>query len=185
MTEEVSLDLSQPYKDVDKEDVYSQIVILSNKLNVDPLYFMILINFETGGTFDPKSKSPISSARGLIQVVDGTAKGLVDKNGKDIKNSNHLIEVYPTMHEQLEVPNKNNKYGGPVFQYFNKLKPKNDLKDLILCNFYPYARNKSGYTFKHGVRKVNGGIKNVEEYVQMAIKKAKENGIINSEEYED
>lgn len=177
--EDVVLDLSEPYQNVEEDNIYGQVEVLASKLNINPTHLMILINFETGGTFDPNIKSPVSSARGLIQVLDGTAKGLVDKNGKEIKNSNHLIEIYPTIHDQLEVPNKNNKYGGPVYQYFSKLKPKkDDLYDLIACNFYPYSRNKNGYEFNSKVKKANGGLKNVEEYVVLAIQRAKEKGIV-------
>lgn len=186
--EEVVLDLSKPYTNIDTNDVYSQVELLAEKLDINPIHLMILINFETGGTFDPQIKSPVSSAQGLIQVVDGTARGLVDRDGNEIKNTKDLIRIYPTIHAQLEVPNEKNKFGGPIFQYFSKLKPKkNDLYDLIACNFYPYARNKEGYKFKHGIRKVNGGIKSVDEYVEMAIKKGKEKGIevVYSETNED
>lgn len=176
----IVLELSKPYNNVDSNDVYTQVEILSNRLNINPIHLMILINFETGGTFDPTIKSQVSSGRGLIQVLDRTAGGLVDKNGKEIRNSLHLIKVYPTLHEQLEIPNEKNKFGGPVYQYFSKLKPKkDDLRDLIACNFYPYARGKE-YNFKKNVSKVNGGLKNVDEYVVLAIKRAKEKGIIDS-----
>lgn len=175
--EPIVIVLSEPYNNVDTS-VYSQVEVLANKLNINPLHLMILINFETGGTFDPTIKSKVSSGKGLIQVLDGTAKGLVDKTGKEIKSSSHLIKVYPTIHDQLEVPNKNNPFGGPVFQYFNKLKPKkDDLYDLIACNFYPYSRERKNHNFKSSVKSVNGGIGNVQEYVELAIQRAKEKGL--------
>lgn len=180
VNEDVVLDLSKPYNNVDSNDVYAQVEVLSNKLNINPIHLMILINFETGGTFDPTIKSQVSSGRGLIQVLDRTACGLVDKNGKEIKSSKHLIKVYPTLHEQLEVPNEKNKFGGPVYQYFSKLKPKkDDLRDLIACNFYPFARGKQ-VTFKKNIGGVNGGLKNIDQYVVLAIQRAKEKGIVDS-----
>lgn len=45
-------------------------------LAIEPDWLMVVMDFETSGTFSPSIKNPHSSATGLIQFMDSTAKGL-------------------------------------------------------------------------------------------------------------
>ncbi|WP_440222716.1 LysM peptidoglycan-binding domain-containing protein [Dokdonella sp. MW10] len=49
---------------------------MASRLGTKPEYIMATMSFETGGTFSPSVKNPTSSATGLIQFLDSTAKGL-------------------------------------------------------------------------------------------------------------
>ena len=49
---------------------------MGDNLNLNPDWLMAVMGFETGYTFDPTSSNPGSSATGLIQFLETTARGL-------------------------------------------------------------------------------------------------------------
>jgi len=49
---------------------------ICGELDINPVHLLAVMKFETGGTFSPTAKNPGSSAVGLIQFVESTAKGL-------------------------------------------------------------------------------------------------------------
>jgi hypothetical protein len=49
---------------------------MGDSLNINPDWLMAVMGFETGYTFDPTTSNPGSSATGLIQFIDRTARGL-------------------------------------------------------------------------------------------------------------
>lgn len=49
---------------------------ISQEMNMNPNWLMSVMGFETGGTFLPYEKNPRSSATGLIQFLDSTARDL-------------------------------------------------------------------------------------------------------------
>lgn len=49
---------------------------MAARLDTRPEYIMAVMSFETGGTFSPSIKNPVSSATGLIQFLSSTAQGL-------------------------------------------------------------------------------------------------------------
>lgn len=49
---------------------------MGDNLNINPDWLMAVMGFETGYTFDPTSSNPGSSATGLIQFIESTARGL-------------------------------------------------------------------------------------------------------------
>jgi hypothetical protein len=98
---------------------------VSKELGINPQWLYELIAFETGGSFDPKKKNPLSSARGLIQFIDSTAKGLGYENALD------LVTKHPTFISQLE---------GPVYKYLSRLKPFPNEYSLFMAVFFPVAR---------------------------------------------
>lgn len=111
-----------------------------------------LIRFETAGTFDPTIKNPYSSARGLIQFLDSTAKGL------GYLDSYNLVKMHPTFASQLR---------GPVSQYLTRFKPFPNKQSLYLSVFYPRYRNRPSSTpFPPSVQKANPGIDTVGDYVR-------------------
>lgn len=62
-------------KGVSKEKLKS-IAAVAERIGVDPNHLAAVISFETSGTFNPAIKNKDSSATGLIQFMEKTAKGL-------------------------------------------------------------------------------------------------------------
>lgn len=62
-------------KGVSKEKLKS-IAAVAERIGVDPNHLAAVISFETSGTFNPAIKNKGSSATGLIQFMEKTAKGL-------------------------------------------------------------------------------------------------------------
>lgn len=124
--------------------------IVSSFLGVTYKSLYSLIKFESG--FDPFAKNPRSSARGLIQFIDATARNLGYKNSLDLVNKN------PTIESQLL---------GPVFLYLKQFKPFKNDQSLFLSVFYPRARNWPSFKlFPENVRKSNPGINTPGDYVR-------------------
>ncbi|HNR90872.1 MAG TPA: LysM peptidoglycan-binding domain-containing protein [Dokdonella sp.] len=53
-----------------------EVEAMAARLGTKPEYILATMSFETGGTFSPSIKNPTSSATGLIQFLDSTARGL-------------------------------------------------------------------------------------------------------------
>lgn len=108
-----------------------------------------LIQFES--KWNPQAKNPNSSARGLIQFTDATARNLGYKDSLDLVTKNSSIE------SQLYFP---------VLKYLSQFKPFTSKQDFYMSVFYPVARkwplNKA---FPDTVQKSNPGIKTVQDYV--------------------
>lgn len=117
-----------------------------------------LINFESG--FNPQAKNPNSSARGLIQFIDSTAKQLGFNDSLD------LVTKYPTITDQLPI----------VERYLQQFKPFDGKQSLYLAVFYPKYRNVAPDTlFPENVRKVNPGINTPADYIKFVERKKKLN----------
>lgn len=102
-----------------------QIKIVSEyakSLGVDPSWLKKLIFFES--SFNPQAKNSMSSAKGLIQFTDATAKSL------GFSSSQNLIDTLPTIEKQLTA----------VYTYLSQFKPFSSASDLYLSVFYPAAR---------------------------------------------
>lgn len=110
-----------------------------------------LINFETAGTWNPQIKNPNSSARGLLQFTDSTARKLGYKDSLDLVTKNNSIE------SQLYFP---------VLKYLSQFKPFTTKQSLYMSVFYPKYRNVDPLThFPDKVKKVNPGIDTVQSYI--------------------
>jgi len=108
-----------------------------------------LIQFES--KWNPQAKNPNSSARGLIQFTDATARNLGYKDSLDLVTKNSSIE------SQLYFP---------VLKYLSQFKPFTSKQDLYMSVFYPVARKwPLSKTFPDTVQKSNPGIKTVQDYV--------------------
>lgn len=92
-------------------------------LGVNVQWLSALINFESA--WDPQAKNPLSSARGLIQFIDKTAKDLGYANAMDLVSKN------PTIQGQLR---------GPVLKYFRQWAPFVNEQDFYLSVFLPKYR---------------------------------------------
>lgn len=124
--------------------------------NADDLYN--LIKFESG--WNPQIKNPTSSARGLVQFMDSTARSMGFPGG-----SAELIRKYPDRISQLR---------GPVRQYLNAWKPYPTKQSLYMAVFYPAARFWAlTKAFPAAVSRANPGINVVGDYVNYVERRAK------------
>lgn len=130
---------------------------VAQKLRVDPLWLMAVINFETAGTWDPKIKNPLSSAMGLIQFTNATAISL------GYPSAAALVNQFPTISSQLK---------GPVHAYFSKFAPFKTEQDFYFSVFLPIYRKSpldtvifhDRPTSQPAFRKANPGIVTVGDY---------------------
>ncbi len=136
----------------------------------NPEWLIDMVRFESG--FNPKAKNPFSSARGLIQFVDSTARSLGYADSLD------LVEQHPTIASQLE---------GPVYQYLKAWMPYPTEQSLYMAVFLPIARPyPADTTFKQiymdrwpdsweskyaAFKKGNPGIDTIQDYINYVKKK--------------
>lgn len=104
---------------------------------------------EHESAWNPAAKNPYSTARGLIQWIDSTAKDL------GYSSSAALVAQHPTREAQLV---------GPVVAYLKKWKPITSLEDLAAVIFYPAYRKKLDTALPAAVQKANPGITTVRDY---------------------
>ena len=62
-------------------DVIAAVNKYGTKYGIAPQTLLDIIAFETGGTFDPDSRNPHSSAKGLFQIMDDTWRELARRYG--------------------------------------------------------------------------------------------------------
>ncbi len=58
------------------DEFRTKVCAIATNLGVDPNFLMACIAFETGQTFSPSKRNPVSSATGLIQFLSSTALSL-------------------------------------------------------------------------------------------------------------
>lgn len=115
----------------------------------DKEFFAKLIYFESRN--NPLAANPKSSAKGLIQFIDSTARELGFRDSLD------LVSRYPTFDSQMS---------GPVREYMEKGVPFRDKYDIAMYVFYPKYRKVSPDTqFPDNVKKANPGINTPRDYV--------------------
>lgn len=147
-------------------DAYDYIRELSLYMELPEEDLFSLIYFETGGTMNPVIKNPNSSAGGVLQFTNSSARILKDSVGIHYKSTDDLLNRCSTMKCQLAVPGKTTKYGGPVYQYLSRFTIKSK-QDLFMAVFYPEAIGKGpNYILPKSVQGLNNGIHSVEEYVR-------------------
>lgn len=61
---------------INRSAFINKVIAIANKHNMEPDWLMAVMHFETADTFSPSIKNPQSSATGLIQFMDATAKEL-------------------------------------------------------------------------------------------------------------
>jgi len=121
---------------------------IAMQLQVDTDDLFKLIKFES--KWNPQAKNPFSSARGLIQFTDSTARALGFENSLDLVNKN------PTISDQLPI----------VKRYLDQFKPFANKQELYLSVFYPKWRKfKPSTPFPASVIRVNPGINVIADYV--------------------
>lgn len=118
-----------------------------------------LIRFETSDTYNPQIKNKNSSARGLLQFTDATAKGLGYSDSLD------LVTTLNTFSSQMK---------GAVIPYLQRYAPFPTRQSLYMAVFYPAARNwPISAEFPATVQKANPNIKTVNDYVALVERRAK------------
>ncbi len=123
---------------------------IAAEFGVHPSILAGIIQNESG--WNPTIKNPVSSARGLIQFIDSTAKSLGFPGG-----SAELVAKYPDIDSQLS---------GPVRAYYKKFAPYANENEFILATFYPAYRKKPLDTaLPANVVAVNPGLNTIGDYV--------------------
>jgi hypothetical protein len=118
-------------------------------LGIPPEWLDNLIYFES--RWNPQASNPKSSAKGLIQFVDSTARSLGFMSSQD------LITKAPTIAEQMPL----------VIAYLKKYMPFPTIQSLAMSVFYSAARNwPPEKMFPDSVRAVNPGINCPADYIK-------------------
>lgn len=108
----------------DREAFKKRLYDISEKLNIDPNWLMLVMYKES--KIDPAARNPISDASGLIQFMPATAIGL----GTSVQALRLMDSV-----AQLNF----------VYDYYKPFRGKiNNAIDLYRATFYPYAMGKPG-----------------------------------------
>lgn len=103
------------------QDFRNRVRKMADKQKLDPNWYMAIMAFETGQTFSPSVKNPGSSATGLIQFIESTARGL----GTTTQQLKMMTAV-----EQLDVVEKYfDQYAGRI----------RSLADMYMAVLWPNA----------------------------------------------
>lgn len=113
------------YADQVSPEFAQKVVEMAERLKVDPNHLMAVMHFETGGTFSPSIKNPMSSATGLIQFLPSTARSLGTSTAE-------LANMSPE--RQLDFVER---YLAP---YAGRM---NSVEDAYMAVFYPAAIGRS------------------------------------------
>lgn len=137
------------------------LVDTAKAIKTEPQWLWDVVNFESG--HNPQAANSKSSAKGLIQFTDATAKNLGYASSWD------LIQKNPTYEKQMR---------GPVLKYFQGLGPPYTTRQaLFMTVFFPVARAVAPDTTFSELYRVHG-IKNFELF-------QKQNpGIVTVKDYE-
>lgn len=133
--------LFENYITTNRAAFISRVKEIATKIDVPADWLMLVMAFETGKTFSPSAKNPYSSATGLIQFMDSTARELGTTTAQLAAMSNvqqlDYVEKYLLMRKK--------QYG--MF---------NHPVDLYLSVFYPAAIKKPmDYVFPNWVYSAN------------------------------
>lgn len=145
------------------------------KVGARPSLLDALINFETAGTYDPLIKNPLpdSTAIGLIQINDPTARDLFGMSARELvtKYSDFDSQMDNVVLPYLQQRKKVYNAGAPLFS-------KND---LYMAVFYPAYMNKSPDTlFPDAVQRVNPGIRTPADYARFVDARIREGTLLVS-----
>ncbi|UPW30036.1 M23 family metallopeptidase [Enterobacter cloacae] len=132
-----------------KADAFrSKLLEVSNELSIDPNYIMACIALETGKTFRTDIKNPGSSATGLIQFMDDTAKDL-GTSTRQLRAMDHVEQMeYVKKYFKMQA----NNVGVPTEQwtledvYYSIFRPKTI---LLGSNDIVYQRSDGDYYSKN------------------------------------
>lgn len=124
----------------------------ANALSVPVAWLDALIRFESN--YDPNARNRITGARGIIQVMDSTARSMFG-----VPNADHLMELYPTFTQQID---------NVVIPYLAHYEPFPTQQSLYMAIFYPKYRAVDPNTiFSESVQLSNPNIKTVQDYINL------------------
>lgn len=159
-----------------KDPRAKKIAEVALKVGARPSYLDALINFETAGTYDPliPSGHPDSTAIGLIQINDPTARDLFGMSARE------LVNKYPTFDEQMD--NVVLPYLIQRKEVYNNGRPLFTKHELFMSVFYPAYISKDPDTpFSDSIVRANGGnIKTPADYVAAVSRLVKEESLLVS-----
>ena len=138
---------------------------LGDKWGIPFEWLCNLINFESGGTFNPAIKNS-TGATGLIQFLKSTAESLGTTTtalaALSFKGQLEWVDKYLASNKSVW-KNRGLLTDGKVNDKFQQ-------PDLFMTIFYPEAIGKPDYIFSADVSKNNGGIKTPMDYTKKALK---------------
>lgn len=135
---------------------------VAGKVGTSPQWLDAVINFETGGTYDPLKKNPLSSAIGLIQLTNAAAKEIFKA-----ADSASVVSKYPTFESQMI--NVVLPYLQQRATVYNGGAPLDSPQKLYMSIFYPsFIDNEPDTVFPKWVQDVNPGIVTISDYVNKA-----------------
>lgn len=146
---------STPVYNLTKDDI-REIERVAADLNYPPEWLANLINFESGGTFNPAIQNSIG-ATGLIQFLPSTARQMGT-------TTDALKQM--TFKQQMQ-------YVRQHIAGFQKkravLGDKFSQTDLFMMIFYPVSVGNPNYQFPEVVQRANNGIKTPMDYTKFAL----------------
>jgi len=143
------------------------------KVGARPSLLDALINFETAGTYNPliENPNPDSTAIGLIQINDPTARDLFGMSAKA------LVSQYPDFDAQMD--NVVLPYLQQRKKVYNGGAPLFTKNDLYMAVFYPAYMNKDpDIPFPESVQKVNPGIRTPADYARFVDQRIKQGALL-------
>lgn len=154
-----------PIYNITKKDIES-LEDVANYFGFRPEYLANLINFESGGTFNPAITNSIG-ATGLIQFMPSTAPTLGTSTSalRGMSFQQQMVYVKKYIYNVYDQLNWLDKNGNPI-------KNKASQIDLFMMIFYPVAVGKENYQFPQKVVAANNGIKTPKDYLNKAIQYA-------------
>ncbi len=145
-----------------KQDV-TKLGNVASKYGFPPQWLANLINFESGGTFNPAIKNPSSGATGLIQFMP---QFFDTKKLSKMSVSQQIDEVDKYIGRVLS----GRKEASKVFDKSKKKAKSNFTEtDLFMTIFYPSAIGNPNYKFPRKVSSANGGISTPIDYTKKAL----------------
>lgn len=125
---------------INRDAFQDKVKDISSRLGIPPDWLMIVMNFETAGTFSPSIRNTGSTATGLIQFLESTARSLGTSTAELAKMTNV---------QQLDY----------VYKYLKQFGPYTHLVDLYLAVFYPFSiKQDMDYVYPDKVYAANRGL---------------------------
>lgn len=137
-----NLELNNNYRDSFNSiepEFFDKVETIANKLGTNPEYLVAVMNYETGGTFNPCVKNQAGSgAVGLIQFMPSTAKSLLNTH-TEIEAVEELCNM--DREEQLDY----------VYEYYRGYSGNiNSFSDAYMIVLCPNAIGREVFTSKDG-----------------------------------
>jgi hypothetical protein len=155
--------LGVPVYNVSKADI-KKLGQISDKYGFPVEWLANLINWESGGTFNPAIQNPSTKATGLIQFMPSTASNDPYRTSVDSLKRLNFSQQLDYVDLYL---GKNLK---KVFGENGKVKDTFSQTDLFMTIFYPVSVGDPTYKFPQYVQNANSGISTPIEYTQKALR---------------